>query len=144
MKILLIPIFLLPIFLGAQPQLTNEFYIPFDVEDCEFKTTAFANESFCLPEKPIFDLQVIESITDINELGSSVYFDLKIKQKEAATLKRVIERLNKSSLVIVLNNQLVALANFEQLSSYTTLRFHSSSLQGKINEIHAYLRETIN
>lgn len=140
MKIFLHIIFLLPTYLLAQTPMGDGFYLPIDEKDCGGKTLKFVNETFCLPEEPIFGLQVIGSISELNRVRKTVFFDLRIKREEALKLKKVIERLNQNNLVIVLDNQLVGLAKYEQLSDFSRLRFYSSKLRGKIDEIHAYLR----
>lgn len=143
MKKFLLIIFLLQLSIAIQAQTGDGFYLPIDKKDCGRKIMEFADETFCLPEQPIFGLEVIDSVTEISRIKSMVFFDLRIKRAEASKLKKVIEGLNQYNLVIVLDNELVGLAKFEPLSDYTKLRFYSSKLQGKIDQIHAYLREVL-
>ncbi|MEM7108141.1 MAG: hypothetical protein AAF519_07930 [Bacteroidota bacterium] len=133
-----------PVYLGVQSSLTDGFYRAIDKKDCSSDQSGFTKEGFCLADQPTPGCQVRVSATDKSRLGKGLHFDLKIRQAEASKLKRPIEWLRKDGWVLFVDRQALGHAKIQRLSKYTTPLFDSSRPQGKVNKIHAYLREVTN
>ncbi len=141
------PVFFFLLFWGHMvcgQKMEDGLYIPIDKKDCYGRAYELFREDFCIPEKPLFNLTVIEVLGDIQAVRKTVYFDLLLKSESANRVKKVVKELNQYKMVIVLDNEIVGLAIFEDLSDYTKIRFYSSELRGKIEKIHAYLQESLN
>ncbi len=144
MKRLALLFFLVPTLSFGQSGFKDGFYLPIDQEDCGGDTMEFAEERFCLPELPLFNLGVIESLGPLKKEGKASRFDLRLKKEEAEELRKVTRKLNRFKIIILLDQEVVGLIEFRVLSDYSLLHFDSSKLRGQIEEIHAYLREALN
>lgn len=136
--------FILPLFAFTQGELEDGFYIPVDASSCGNQSMEFANERFCLPYRPLFNLDVVASVSNLSRAENGKSFELTFKPEDAQKLRKAIKQFNGLKMVIVLNHELVGLIQFEQLSNYNKLYFHSTRMQGKIEDIHAYLRKALN
>ena len=119
------------------------FYIPIDKKNCDSETYELSKKTFCITEKPLFRLDVIQDLTGIMNTKKTVFFDLLLKSEAATKVKKVVKELNHHEIAIVLDNEVIGFAIFEDLSNYSKIRFYSSELRGKIEEIHAYLTTTL-
>ncbi|MCG8387862.1 MAG: hypothetical protein MJA30_20080 [Cytophagales bacterium] len=120
------------------------FYIPIEKKNCGGETYELSKKSFCITEKPLFRLDVIDGRTGIMNAKKTVFFDLLLKSEASKKVKKVVTELNQYEIAIVLDSQVIGLAVFEDSSNYSKIRFYSSGLKGKIQDIHDYLGEVLN
>lgn len=104
------------------------------------KREMLSTKSICLTQTPIISPKEFESVGNVMDFGSDVFFDLRFSPRGYETLLKLTENLPDSRLALVVEDQVFFVFKAAELRLAPTFRFQTvMKHKGQMQSVHRQL-----
>jgi len=109
-------------------------------KDIPRRREMLTTKSICVTQSPIINPKDFETIGNVKELGSSVFFDLKFTSKGYETLMKLTANLPDSKLALIVEDEVFFVFEASELKVAPTFRFQTvQKFKNQMESVHKQL-----
>jgi hypothetical protein len=109
-------------------------------KDIPKRREMLSTKSICVTQSPIINPKEFETIGNVKELGSNVFFDLKFTPKGYETLMKLTANLPDSKLALIVEDQVFFVFKASELKVAPTFRFQTVlKFKNQMETVHKQL-----